>query len=78
MCATAVVLCTFITTIKFNMTDNYFVVSSTVGNVGLCNPAHLIGLCLECMACTLGDCSTSYSYKTLIGVHEMHGRMHPN
>ena len=21
---------------------------------------------------------TSYSYKTLIGVHEMHGRMHPN
>ena len=20
----------------------------------------------------------SYSYKTLIGVHEMHGRMHPN
>ena len=47
------------------MTDNYFVVSSTVGNVGLCNPAHLIGLWLECMACTLGDCSTTSFIKLL-------------
>ena len=47
--------------IAHSLTDNYFVVSSTVGNVGLCNPAHLIGLWLECMACTLGDCSTTTS-----------------
>ena len=51
--------------IAHSLTDNYFVVSSTVGNVGLCNPAHLIGLWLECMACTLGDCSTTSSIKLL-------------
>ena len=48
-----------------HFTYNYFVVSSTVGNVGLCNPAHLIGLWLECMACTLGDCSTTSFIKLL-------------
>ena len=47
-------------------TDNYFVVSSTVGNVGLCNPAHLIRLWLECMACTLGDRSTKLLNTTLL------------
>ena len=52
--------------IAHSLTDiNYFVVSSTIGNVGLCNPAHLIGLWLECMACTLGDCSTTSSIKLL-------------
>ena len=51
--------------IAHSLTDNYFVVSSTVGNVGLCNPAHLIGLWLECMTCTLGDCSTTSSIKLL-------------
>ena len=51
--------------IAHSLTDNYFVVSSTVSNVGLCNPAHLIGLWLECMACTLGDCSTTSSIKLL-------------
>ena len=51
--------------IAHSLTDNYFVVSSTVGNVGLCNPAHLIGLWLECMACTLGDCSITSSIKLL-------------
>ena len=57
--------------IAHSLTDNYFVVSSTVGNVGLCNPAHLIGLWLECMACILGDCSTTSSkiehYSTVLG-----------
>ena len=33
---------------------------------------------VDCRVSTLGDCSTSNSCKTLIGVHEMHGRMHPN
>ena len=52
--------------IAYSLTDiNYFVVSSTVGNVGLCNPAYLIGLWLECMACILGDCSTTSSIKLL-------------
>ena len=56
--------------IAHSLTDNYFVVSSTVGNVGLCNPAHLIGLWLECMACILGDCSTTKTlehYSTVLG-----------
>ena len=51
--------------IAHSLTDNYFVVSTTVGNVGLYNPANLIGLWLECMACTLGDCLTISSIKLL-------------
>ena len=53
-----IVICQCRAHIAHSLTDNYFVVSSTVGNVGLCNPADIIGLWLECMACTLGDMHT--------------------
>ena len=41
-------------------------VRSVFNNVQLCNVVVCMYVC------------TSYSYETFIGVHEMHGRMHPN